>query len=56
MPTSVSHTGCACRSLAARGLDRSGFPEGATGIAFALHTYATGNAPTTSWDSALLVN
>ncbi|WP_327393777.1 hypothetical protein OG533_04070 [Streptomyces sp. NBC_01186] len=56
MPTSVSHTGCAGRSLAARGLDRSGFPEGATGIAFALHTYATGNAPTTSWDSALLVN
>ncbi|MEU6716789.1 lanthionine synthetase LanC family protein [Nonomuraea sp. NPDC046802] len=26
------------------------------GIALALHTYATGNVPTTSWDNALLVN
>ncbi|MFJ2899583.1 lanthionine synthetase C family protein [Streptomyces sp. NPDC087218] len=42
--------------LAPRALDRPGFLEGAAGIALALHTYATGNAPATSWDSALLVN
>ncbi|MFC4008390.1 lanthionine synthetase C family protein [Nonomuraea purpurea] len=43
-------------SLAARALDRPGFLEGAAGIALALHTYATGDVPATSWDSALLVN
>ncbi|KUO15575.1 lanthionine synthetase C family protein [Streptomyces dysideae] len=43
-------------SLAARPLDRPGFLEGAAGIALALHTYATGTVPATSWDSALLVN
>ncbi|MFF6782368.1 lanthionine synthetase LanC family protein [Streptomyces sp. NPDC012510] len=42
--------------LAPRDLDRPGFLEGAAGIALALHTYATGNVPTTSWDSALLVS
>ncbi|MFD5344125.1 lanthionine synthetase C family protein [Streptomyces anulatus] len=42
-------------TLAARELDRPGFLEGAAGIALALHTYATGNVPTTSWDSALLL-
>lgn len=43
-------------ALAARPLDRPGFLEGAAGIALALHGYATGQAPTTSWDSALLLN
>ncbi|MFP8885358.1 MULTISPECIES: lanthionine synthetase C family protein [Streptomyces] len=43
-------------TLAPRDLDRPGFLEGAAGIALALHTYATGAAPATSWDSALLLN
>ncbi|MEU6718917.1 lanthionine synthetase C family protein [Nonomuraea sp. NPDC046802] len=43
-------------TLAARDLDRPGFLEGAAGIALALHTYATGDLPATSWDSALLVS
>ncbi|WP_228183432.1 lanthionine synthetase C family protein [Streptomyces anulatus] len=43
-------------ALAARELDRPGFLEGAAGIALALHTYATGKVPTTSWDGALLLN
>ncbi|UBU09018.1 lanthionine synthetase C family protein [Nonomuraea gerenzanensis] len=43
-------------ALAARPLDRPGFLEGAAGIALALHTYATGVAPRTAWDSALLVS
>ncbi|UUU22844.1 lanthionine synthetase C family protein [Streptomyces sp. DSM 40750] len=43
-------------ALAPRALDRPGFLEGAAGIALALHTYATGNVPATSWDSALLVS
>ncbi|WNF25608.1 lanthionine synthetase C family protein [Streptomyces sp. C11-1] len=42
--------------LAARELDRPGFLEGAAGIALALHTYATGNAPATPWDGALLLS
>ncbi|MEU4969287.1 glycoside hydrolase family protein [Streptomyces smyrnaeus] len=43
-------------ALARRALDRSGFLEGSAGIALALHTYASGSAPATSWDSALLLN
>ncbi|MGW4796233.1 lanthionine synthetase C family protein [Nonomuraea sp. NPDC004297] len=43
-------------SLAARDLDRPGFLEGAAGIALALHAYATGDAPATSWDSAMLLS
>ncbi|MBO8196802.1 lanthionine synthetase C family protein [Streptomyces smyrnaeus] len=42
--------------LARRALDRPGFLEGSAGIALALHTYASGSAPATSWDSALLLN
>ncbi|MFG2532408.1 lanthionine synthetase C family protein [Streptomyces sp. NPDC048516] len=33
-----------------------GFLEGATGIALALHTYATGRRPSCPWDAALLLN
>nr|WP_276311882.1 lanthionine synthetase LanC family protein [Streptomyces globisporus] len=43
-------------ALAKRPLDRPGFLEGAAGIALALHTYATGRAPVTSWDSALMLS
>ncbi|MGW0646026.1 lanthionine synthetase C family protein [Streptomyces badius] len=43
-------------ALAHRPLDRPGFLEGAAGIALALHTYAIGRAPVTSWDSALLLS
>ncbi|MFG3407056.1 lanthionine synthetase C family protein [Streptomyces sp. NPDC048142] len=43
-------------TLAARALDRPGFLEGAAGIALALHTYASGSVPTTSWDRALLLS
>ncbi len=35
--------------------DRAGFLEGAAGIALALHTYATGTAPSTDWDAAVLL-
>ncbi|WP_306102555.1 lanthionine synthetase LanC family protein, partial [Streptomyces acidiscabies] len=41
--------------LAARPLDRPGLLEGAAGVALALHTYATGGVPATSWDGALLL-
>ncbi|MEX3106246.1 MULTISPECIES: lanthionine synthetase C family protein [unclassified Streptomyces] len=41
--------------LAARPLDRPGLLEGAAGIALALHTYASGAVPATSWDGALLL-
>ncbi|MET7640726.1 lanthionine synthetase C family protein [Streptomyces sp. NPDC005438] len=41
--------------LAPRDLDRPGFLEGAAGIALALHSYATGQPPATSWDGALLI-
>ncbi|MFM9441210.1 lanthionine synthetase C family protein [Streptomyces acidiscabies] len=41
--------------LADRPLDRPGLLEGAAGIALALHTYATGGVPATSWDGALLL-
>ncbi|WP_307847939.1 lanthionine synthetase C family protein [Streptomyces durocortorensis] len=43
-------------ALAKRPLDRPGFLEGAAGIALALHTYATGRAPVTSWDGALMLS
>ncbi|MFJ6442663.1 lanthionine synthetase LanC family protein [Streptomyces sp. NPDC091649] len=43
-------------TLAPRALDRPGFPEGASGIALALHAYTTGTVPATSWDSALLIS
>ncbi|MGX1756530.1 lanthionine synthetase C family protein [Streptomyces lydicus] len=33
-----------------------GFLEGATGIALALHTYATGRSPSCPWDAALLLD
>ncbi|GII80000.1 hypothetical protein Sru01_49820 [Sphaerisporangium rufum] len=36
--------------------DRAGLLDGATGIALALHHYATGTAPATGWDAALLLN
>ncbi|WP_369165871.1 lanthionine synthetase C family protein [Streptomyces sp. AFD10] len=42
-------------ALARRPLDRPGFLEGAAGIALALHMYATGKPPVTSWDGALLL-
>ncbi|QNP75386.1 lanthionine synthetase C family protein [Streptomyces roseirectus] len=42
-------------ALAARPLDRPGLMEGASGIALALHAYATGTAPATPWDGALLL-
>jgi hypothetical protein len=35
--------------------DRAGFLEGAAGIALALHAYARGGPPATTWDSALLL-
>ncbi|MFE0380031.1 lanthionine synthetase C family protein [Streptomyces inhibens] len=41
------------RSLAAH---RAGFLEGAAGIGLALHTYATGRAPSGHWDAALLLS
>jgi hypothetical protein len=37
------------------GPDRPGFLEGAAGIALALHAYATGRPPLTTWDAALLL-
>ncbi|KOG88243.1 hypothetical protein ADK38_20860 [Streptomyces varsoviensis] len=34
---------------------RAGFLEGTAGIALSLHTYASGGAPRTPWDAALLL-
>ncbi|WP_433214196.1 lanthionine synthetase C family protein [Microtetraspora malaysiensis] len=36
--------------------DRPGFLEGSAGTALALHSYATGAPPRTSWDQVLLLN
>lgn len=41
--------------FAPRPADRPGFLDGAAGAALALHTYATGTPPRTSWDAALLL-
>jgi lantibiotic modifying enzyme len=41
--------------FAPRPVDRAGFLEGAAGVALALHAYATGQPPRTSWDAALLL-
>ncbi|GAA2094761.1 lanthionine synthetase C family protein [Streptomyces albiaxialis] len=37
-------------------LDMPGFLDGAAGIALALHSYATGSAPASGWDTLLLLN
>ncbi|WP_222853537.1 lanthionine synthetase C family protein [Fodinicola acaciae] len=43
------------QSVAPRPADRPGFLDGAAGVALALHAYATGVPPRTSWDAALLL-
>jgi hypothetical protein len=36
-------------------LDLPGFLEGSTGVALALHAYATGRAPASEWDTVLML-
>ncbi|MFI1018310.1 lanthionine synthetase C family protein [Streptomyces sp. NPDC020965] len=39
-----------------RGVDRAGFLEGAAGIALVLHAWASGTAPATPWERALMLS